>query len=104
MRLITLLLLCSYLPAALFAQKNTMPVDEVNPHIGTAHSRWFHFTPGAVPFAMAKPGPPPMGIMVTKMAGKLLVMIIGILQLKGLPTFMNFRWEVWFLCPLPVRW
>lgn len=29
----------------------------VDPKIGTAHSRWFFFTPGAVPFAMAKPAP-----------------------------------------------
>ena len=29
----------------------------VDPHIGTAHCRWFHFTPGAVPFGMAKPAP-----------------------------------------------
>ena len=27
----------------------------VNPLIGTAHCRWFHFTPGALPFGMAKP-------------------------------------------------
>lgn len=29
----------------------------VEPRIGTAHCRWFHFAPGAVPFGMAKPGP-----------------------------------------------
>lgn len=29
----------------------------VKADIGTAHSRWFHFAPGAVPFGMAKPGP-----------------------------------------------
>ena len=28
----------------------------VNPLIGTAHCRWFHFAPGALPFGMAKPG------------------------------------------------
>src|SRR5512138_2663064 len=27
------------------------------PAIGTAHSRWFFFTPGALPFGMAKPAP-----------------------------------------------
>ncbi len=27
------------------------------PAIGTAHCRWFFFTPGAMPFGMAKPGP-----------------------------------------------
>lgn len=29
----------------------------VNPLIGTAHCRSFHFAPGAMPFGMAKPGP-----------------------------------------------
>ena len=29
----------------------------VEPRIGTAHCRWFHFTPGAMPFGMAKPAP-----------------------------------------------
>ncbi|MCD8268421.1 MAG: GH92 family glycosyl hydrolase [Parabacteroides sp.] len=29
----------------------------VEPRIGTAHCRWFHFTPGTVPFGLAKPAP-----------------------------------------------
>lgn len=29
----------------------------VDPNIGTAHSRWFFYTPSAVPFGMAKPAP-----------------------------------------------
>ena len=28
-----------------------------NPNIGSAHSRWFFYTPAAVPFGMAKLGP-----------------------------------------------
>ncbi|RJV08732.1 glycoside hydrolase family 92 protein [Bacteroides sp. AF34-31BH] len=32
-------------------------VDYVEPRIGTAHCRWFHFAPGAMPFGLAKPGP-----------------------------------------------
>lgn len=32
-------------------------VQYVEPRIGTAHCRWFHFTPGAMPFGMAKPAP-----------------------------------------------
>ena len=32
-------------------------LDYVNPNIGTAHSRWFFYTPAAVPFGMAKLGP-----------------------------------------------
>lgn len=31
--------------------------DYVKPNIGTAHSRWFFYTPAAVPFGMAKPAP-----------------------------------------------
>ncbi len=31
--------------------------DYVNPNIGSVHSRWFFYTPGAVPFGMAKLGP-----------------------------------------------
>ena len=31
--------------------------DYVEPRIGTAHCRWFHFAPGALPFGLAKPGP-----------------------------------------------
>lgn len=29
----------------------------INPNIGTAHSRWFFYTPAAVPFGMAKAAP-----------------------------------------------
>ncbi|MBN2486050.1 MAG: GH92 family glycosyl hydrolase [Bacteroidales bacterium] len=46
------------------AEKNTDGVisgkqllDFVDPNIGTAHSRWFFYTPAAVPFGMAKLGP-----------------------------------------------
>ena len=31
--------------------------DYVNPNIGSTHSRWFFYTPGAVPFGMSKLGP-----------------------------------------------
>lgn len=33
------------------------PLQWVDPTIGTTHCRWFFFTPGAMPFGMAKPGP-----------------------------------------------
>ncbi|OUN82139.1 GH92 family glycosyl hydrolase [Bacteroides sp. An51A] len=32
-------------------------IDYVNPNIGTAHCRWFFYTPAAVPFGMAKLAP-----------------------------------------------
>jgi len=38
-------------------QKNESLTQYVEPRIGTAHCRWFHFTPGALPFGMAKPAP-----------------------------------------------
>ncbi|SJN27337.1 Alpha-1,2-mannosidase [Sphingobacterium sp. JB170] len=41
------------------AQRDTMqtPAKFVDPNIGSVHSRWFFYTPGAVPFGMAKLGP-----------------------------------------------
>jgi predicted alpha-1,2-mannosidase len=38
-------------------KKSENPSDYVNPNIGTAHSRWFFYTPAALPFGMAKPAP-----------------------------------------------
>lgn len=39
------------------AQTATSLTQYVDPNIGTAHCRWFHYTPGAMPFGMAKPAP-----------------------------------------------
>ncbi|GAB3912834.1 GH92 family glycosyl hydrolase [Mucilaginibacter boryungensis] len=45
------------MPFAVKAQKQQTDLTKyVEPRIGTAHSRWFFFTPGASPFGMAKPG------------------------------------------------
>lgn len=38
----------------------------VEPRIGTAHCRYFHFAPGALPFGMAKPGPSTNGSLGNK--------------------------------------
>ncbi len=46
----------SLLLAACSAPKESL-TDYVDPQIGTAHSRWFFYTPAAVPFGMAKPAP-----------------------------------------------
>ena len=40
--------------------------DYVEPRIGTAHCRYFHFAPGALPFGMAKPGPSTNGHLGNK--------------------------------------
>lgn len=54
-RLALLEIICSVGLAAAPSEKT--PLELVNPLIGTAGSRWFFFTPGAMPFGMAKPGP-----------------------------------------------
>lgn len=51
-RLLTLLLALSTLGS--WAQAPNF-IDEVDPNIGAAHSRWFFYTPAANPFGMAKP-------------------------------------------------
>ncbi|QPH40855.1 GH92 family glycosyl hydrolase [Pedobacter endophyticus] len=48
-----LIILLFLMPAA-FAQD---VLKYVNPNIGTAHSRWFFYTPAAVPYGMAKLAP-----------------------------------------------
>src|SRR5690606_3393603 len=51
-------LLAFTLSAFLFScSSEKSPVEWVDPMIGTAHCRWFFFTPAAVPFGMAKPAP-----------------------------------------------
>jgi predicted alpha-1,2-mannosidase len=36
---------------------NKLPVDYVDPNLGSYHARWFFYTPAAVPFGMAKMAP-----------------------------------------------
>lgn len=50
------LFLCSFLCASLFSAAQDV-LKYVDPNIGTAHSRWFFFTPAAVPHGMAKLAP-----------------------------------------------
>ncbi|WP_071790503.1 GH92 family glycosyl hydrolase [Sphingobacterium deserti] len=45
------------LSTLLYGQNNHDLLAYVDPRIGTAHCRWFYFTPGASPFGMAKPAP-----------------------------------------------
>ncbi len=49
-------LLLSGVSHAVVAQEKDF-TQFVDPRIGTAHCRWFHYTPGALPFGMAKPAP-----------------------------------------------
>lgn len=54
-----LMLLSVFVSTTLFATNpnRKKPIDYVNPNIGTTHSRWFFYTPAAVPFGMAKLSP-----------------------------------------------
>ena len=52
--LLPTLFACTITAAAQTAQSLTSFVE---PRIGTAHCRSFHFAPGSMPFGMAKPGP-----------------------------------------------
>jgi len=55
---IVLLVVACFASHFTFAQKKYDKLsDYVDPNIGTAHSRWFFYTPGAVPFGLAKLGP-----------------------------------------------
>jgi predicted alpha-1,2-mannosidase len=55
-----LLFICCILGLPFFGNRVSAQKDftkYVDPNIGTAHCRWFHYTPGALPFGMAKPAP-----------------------------------------------
>ena len=52
---LVLLVSCAFLRAE--AQTSQSLIQYVEPRIGTAHCRSFHFAPGSMPFGMAKPGP-----------------------------------------------
>ncbi len=52
-----LVLLIIFLSVVLVQGEDLKPIDYVDPNIGTAHCRWFFYTPAAVPFGMAKLAP-----------------------------------------------
>jgi predicted alpha-1,2-mannosidase len=54
-RFLVLLILLQVLARSVGAEKG--PLGWVDPTLGTTHCRWFFYTPGALPFGMAKPGP-----------------------------------------------
>ena len=55
--LAALLVAATLCPAVAGGTETPSLVGFVNPLIGTAHCRSFHFAPGSMPFGMAKPGP-----------------------------------------------
>ncbi|RZJ89674.1 MAG: glycoside hydrolase family 92 protein [Chryseobacterium sp.] len=65
-RLCIITVTCLIGNTALSQKSNKKLSDYVNPNIGTAHSRWFFYTPGAMPFGLAKPGPSTNGHLGNK--------------------------------------
>ena len=70
-RTLSLLLLAGMMMACVGCTQNVTTTGEdlvsyVEPRIGTAHCRYFHFAPGALPFGMAKPGPSTNGHLGNK--------------------------------------
>lgn len=71
MKLFKSLLLLACLTGATASCDTPETIDQwyprfVEPRIGTAHCRYFHFAPGAMPFGMAKPGPSTNGHLGNK--------------------------------------
>ena len=63
----------------------------VKPEIGTAHCRWFHFTPGALPFGMAKPAPSTNGHLGNKDGWEATGYDFRDTTIEGFPNFHEFQ-------------
>ncbi len=79
-----LLLSCGSLSAKDFTQW-------VEPRIGTAHCRWFHFAPGAQPFGMAKPGPSTNGHLGNPGGWEAVGYDYRDTSIEGFPNFHEFQ-------------
>ncbi|MDR1719045.1 MAG: GH92 family glycosyl hydrolase [Dysgonamonadaceae bacterium] len=75
---------CAVVPADDFTQY-------VDPYIGTAHCRWFHFTPGAVPFGMAKPAPSTNGHLGNQGGWEATGYDYRDTSIEGFPCFHEFQ-------------
>ena len=63
----------------------------VNPNIGTVHSRWFVYTPAAVPFGMAKPGPSTNGTYGNNQGWEAVGYEDTHTSIDGFPCFHEFQ-------------
>jgi putative alpha-1,2-mannosidase len=66
--------------AAVFAQQKTDLTVFVKPNIGSVHSRYFFYTPAAVPFGMAKLAPSTNGSYGNKSGWEAVGTMIGMGQ------------------------
>lgn len=63
----------------------------VDPNIGSVHSRWFFYTPGAVPFGMAKPGPSTNGSYGNESGWEAVGYDDRHTSIEGFPCFHEFQ-------------
>lgn len=63
----------------------------VDPGIGTAHSRWFFYTPAAVPFGMAKPAPSTDGHLGNPGGWQAVGYDARHTSIEGFPNFHEFQ-------------
>ena len=63
----------------------------VNPNIGTVHSRWFFYTPAAVPFGMAKLGPSTNGTYGNNQGWEAVGYEDTHTSIDGFPCFHEFQ-------------
>ncbi|TKC06083.1 GH92 family glycosyl hydrolase [Pedobacter frigoris] len=78
-------------PCVLFAQSANSLLQYVNPNIGTAHCRWFHYAPGAFPFGMAKPGPSTNGSLSNANGWEATGYDYRDESIEGFPNFHEFQ-------------
>ncbi len=65
--------------------------DYVNPNIGSVHSRWFFYTPAAVPFGMAKLGPSTNGSYGNDQGWEAVGYEDNHTSIEGFPCFHEFQ-------------
>ncbi len=65
--------------------------DYVNPNIGSVHSRWFFYTPAAVPFGMAKLAPSTNGSYGNKDGWEAVGYEDNHTSIEGFPCFHEFQ-------------
>lgn len=82
-------LLLFMLPAVLSAQNDL--TQYVNPNIGVAHSRWFFYTPAALPFGMAKLAPSTNGSYGNASGWEAVGYDVRHTSIEGFPNFHEFQ-------------
>ncbi|GAA4302876.1 GH92 family glycosyl hydrolase [Compostibacter hankyongensis] len=73
------------------AQGSANLTQFVDPNIGTAHCRWFFYTPGAVPFGMAKPAPATNGHYGNAGGWEAVGYDFRHTSIEGFPNFHEFQ-------------